>query len=95
MESTLYLFLPVGVFLTCDYGLDFLHQFYVRIQSINQSINQILPRFRWPLSVNERNSNRPKKEFYASKLYEHHLQGGKMSEAVVYYNMHSNIIGVQ
>ena len=30
-------FLPNGVFLPCDHGLDFLHQLiYVRIQSINQ-----------------------------------------------------------
>ena len=34
-------FLPNGVFQPCDHGLDFLHQLiYMRIQSINQSINQ-------------------------------------------------------
>ena len=32
-------FLPNGVFLPCDHGLDLLASAYVRIQSINQSIN--------------------------------------------------------
>ena len=38
MESTSYVrsFLPDGVFLPCDHGLDFFTSAYVRIQSINQ-----------------------------------------------------------
>ena len=34
-------FLPNGVFLPCDHGLEFKSVYYVRIQSINQSINRL------------------------------------------------------
>ena len=35
LESTSYVLSLNGVFLPCDHGLDFLHEFFVRNQSIN------------------------------------------------------------
>ena len=37
-------FLPDGVFLPCDHGLDFFTSAYVRIQSINQRADAEIPR---------------------------------------------------
>ena len=43
MKSTLYVFLPDGVFLPCDHELNFEISLYVSIQSINQIKCKVRP----------------------------------------------------